>query len=385
MFQQRALHALTLCAALLLALVACDDFWPKEPIDPILGPAARIAWKQAGLASGRVSSDVDRAYFPGAHHDVWALNKSNGSVAWHSSTGLAGEITLGRGTVTSGPVVVVADGYLFAFNRQTGQRAWLFVGDSGDAPAQAIPTANDSMVFSGSKRGIAYGIDARTGLLKWRAPSPVSYPAFAFDPVVDGEDVFYGYGEADLGLRGGLAVFDATTGALRWFYDFTQHVPAQHTASCLGGVAVDASTVYATTQNGDIIALDRRAGALKWIIPSSNHLIGISLRYTALAQGVLVVGWSDGHIQGLDPATGQERWRIQPTLGSIFPAMVTDGTTAYATIAGGFQLAIDPLNGHIVWNAGLSPKVAYGFLGTASVDSDKLYIGGSTGLYAFWK
>lgn len=366
-------------AGALLAVSACHVASGVE--DGSLGVAARVAWRVAGDGRGRVAADPDRVYFPGRAHTLTAARTADGAVMWEVSTGLPTSETLGMGSTIAGSVVVLADGYLYAYDRVTGAPRWVFTGEPGTYPAQAVPVGNATMVYSGSSSGVTFGLHAETGQVAWRQASPVAYPVLAFDPVVDGDQVFFGFAEYG-GGRGGLAALDAATGALRWYHDFQQYVTPPQSARCRGSVAVSATTVYAWFERGDVIALDRHTGAVRWRQPGRVPGEGIDWRYSALVLGVLVVGSTDGHLEGLDPETGALLWERPLRQGSLLSPITASDSLVYFGTPGAL-FGIRARDGEIVWNAGLGPEGGLHLFGTAAYDAAHVYIGGATGLYAF--
>ena len=99
----------------------------------------------------------------------------------------------------------------------------------------------------------------------------------------------------------------------------------------------------------------------------------------------MIVGFVDGHAEGIDPKTGTVKWTTTLHDGSVFFPLVSDGQYAYAVTLGGHALAFDPASGAVVWNAGLADQLDYYLNGTAAVDANKVYVGGVSGLFAFHK
>jgi outer membrane protein assembly factor BamB len=280
----------------------------------------------------------------------------------------------------------MVDIYLYAFDRATGQRVWVFQGEPESNPANSNPAANDSLVFTGSGGGITWALRAATGDVVWRRPAPLPYPVLAVHPVVSEDLVFIGYTEPGAGERGALAALDARTGAVSWLHDFVPYVSSGQDAGCYGNVVVSQTTVYAWIGRGDVIALGRETGALQWHRPATHGLLGRVRRPLALVQGVLVVGSTDGHLEGLDPATGQQLWSRQLSYGSLNEPFVEDGTTVFVTVGGGHVAAIDPTTGATRWSRGLDGRSeSLGLWGPGAVDRERVYIGGSEGLFAFKK
>lgn len=357
----------------------------KEPLDPALGRAIDIVWRVPGSGAGRVTQDSRLVFFPG-ENEVVAVTKATGKVAWRSTTRAGGGGTVGFGTTVSGEVVVMVDVYLYAFDRSNGHPRWMFPGEPGAPPANADPTSNDSVVFSGSGGGVAWALRAGTGEVIWRRPSPVAYPAIALDPVVAGDQLFVGYSEMGAGTRGALVSLDAITGEVSWLHEFAQYVDTYQDANCQGNVVVDETRVYVWFGRGDVAALDRRTGAMLWRNPATHGLLGTVRRPLALARGILVVGSTDGHLEGLVPETGEMLWSRQLSFGSLNDRFAHDDRAVYVTISGGAVAAINPLDGSVVWSNGLGWRGEALYLwGPGVTDDENLYLGGGVGYFAFRK
>jgi outer membrane protein assembly factor BamB len=110
-----------------------------------------------------------------------------------------------------------------------------------------------------------------------------------------------------------------------------------------GCAALDAAAVYFLDVKFNLVALDRRNGALRWRVPlhnefsaggsvpdnpTFNHRAATPL----LIDGVLYVGSSDGGVYALDPATGHKLWRhdakapVYSGIGWQAPDTLTFGT-----------------------------------------------------------
>lgn len=173
------------------------------------------------------------------------------------------------------------------------------------------------------------------------------------------------------------------TGKLQWLFDLTPLASSPFSGvRSLGAFVVDRTTVYAWTEQGDLLALDRDSGSLKWLAAVPTTTRGINYRYSALADGTLVVGSLDGHLEGRNPATGEVRWSLTVSRGSLYGPAASDSTSAYFPIAGGHLVVVAARTGTIRWKI-LSETNSLGLSGTPGVDSALVYMGGSNALFAF--
>jgi outer membrane protein assembly factor BamB len=368
-------------AALLVIAVACDDPFRGGGPDPRSSKPGDVIWGVAGTGIGVVNMDAERVFFPGWEHELTAVEKKTGRLLWRATTPVT---TLQRsyGTAVAGSIVAYSDGLIFAFDRATGALRWTFGSDT-ILPGYAIPVTRGDTIFAGALRGDVYALDAATGHELWHRPSVPAYPAAAFDPVLDDDQLFVGYGErGGVTIRGGLAALDAATGEVQWYHDFAQYAPATESARCQGRVVVSSTTVFAWFESGDIVALDRQSGALKWRRPGNAP----GYRNSALARGVLFVTANDGHLEGLDPETGDTLWTVPFLgLGTVIYPLVTDGSIVYFTASGGHLAAIDPESGEAKWIVGPQTPPRLELNGTPAIGDSVLYVGGYNVLYAIRK
>ena len=89
---------------------------PEAAVDPEFGAGAALIWKARDSAAGRVSVDSALVFFPGIYSELIAVRKATGQVAWRSATSGGLPRTIGFGTAISGPVVVMLDVNLYAFD-----------------------------------------------------------------------------------------------------------------------------------------------------------------------------------------------------------------------------------------------------------------------------
>ena len=142
-----------------------------------------------------------------------------------------------------------------------------------------------------------------------------------------------------------------------------------------GALAVSGGVVYATTNYGEIIALDATNGAIRW-----RQRVGAALGAPTVSNGVLYVMGLDSQAWALTAETGQIRWTIPA--GDV-PSVLTGGAAPAITdryvllpFATGEIQAVFPGAGVRVW----SSFVAGGRLGTAyaainDITSDPVVVG----------
>jgi len=240
-------------------------------------------WQSPLVTGGRVvfaESDREAAY--GGELAVDALT---GATDWSTNTGYGiwspttvdptGAVLFqgtGNACLTDDPEPSDGcSGRVEAINAATGAVVWSYlVPDlSGDDDVPTAPVYDSGVVYSGSKDGMFFAIDATDGTVLW------SY---------------------DTGSRGDSGVFS--------------------TAVATGQV------LYWGGGDGNLRALNQSNGAAVWLRTIGPPLIASP----AMANGVLFVGDLAGVVHAIDPATGNDLWTA-PLAGAAYGSpTIADGT-----------------------------------------------------------
>ena len=139
--------------------------------------------------------------------------------------------------------------------------------------------------------------------------------------------------------------------------------------------------IYAAPSDGSLYALDQRTGGTLWSLPVES----IWDRGVTLHDDILVVCHRDASVAGVDAATGRELWRT--ALGDLNCQRdsVADGNDLYISttyvgpglkgspLTGAKLFKLNRSTGEIQWEV----KTETFLLQTASIDGDRLFVGGS--------
>jgi outer membrane protein assembly factor BamB len=245
------------------------------------------------------------------------------------------------GAVESSPLLVKNTLYFGSWDHRLyalavgGKRPvvrWTFTADDelDSSPAYAGGT-----IFVASNGGSVYGIDARTGRMRWHATSFSRFPR--------GREYFYAtpavaYGRVYIGNTDGTVyAFGASRGGLLW---------ARHVGSYVyTAAAVWRKRVYVGTYDGHVLALDAATGDVRWSYDAPAALHGAP----SIVAGLVYFSTC--------PTCGQSGSR-------------------YAKAGPRTTFALDARTGRLVWSfpdGQYSPLVA---------DRDRVYITGRTRIYA---
>lgn len=359
----------------------------------------RIVWEVPGNALLNIlpAFDGNAVYFATANHELVALSKIDGALRWRASTGVPGPYTAGTSVALAKDVAVIADIDVYAFDRASGTRRWIFRAGDDDETGNWLATDGDA-VYAPSLWGRLYKIDAANGALLWRTVLPGSTASGAstiksFHPTIYDGTVYVGFQNFGTNPKsGGLVAVDVATGSIKWVRNFEPGYPGASHGS-LGGAIQFGTAVITFSRDGRVYSLDAATGAVRWVAPWLHQTPTPTQlgsygddRYLGVIGSMVVATSGEGIWVGLDVATGLERWRRQTSmeLWSVKgPFVTTDGTSAFLTTASGEVLAVDPMTGNSIWRFG-GPylNVPGKFSAPPVVDGSRLYVAGHAGFYA---
>ena len=211
-------------------------------------------------------------------------------------------------TALPGVVYVGAGSYLYQLD-DGGRTLW--ATETGNQ--QSSPVLDETRVYIGSDRGILYAMNRKTGQVAWR-----------FTP-------------------GGTNTF--------------------LTRPALGG-----GRVYAEGTDNNVYAVDRATGTLRWKFTRPDGSLGYSSPWYT-RDGIYVCG--ESVLYYLDPATGQEKWRV-PVGGKSLSAPAEGGRRVFACGDGTGLNAFNSSTGKLLWNfAG----TAGDWLGSPLYAAGTVYVG----------
>jgi polyvinyl alcohol dehydrogenase (cytochrome) len=391
----------------------------------------------------------------GSHHnpDENALTPASVSklkVKWVFETG---------GDVSSQPAVVGGvvyfgswDGKEYAVDAKTGAKLWEYDCKQSTRTAAAYA---DGVVYFADAAGLLHAVDARTGAAKWKKridPHPAAVGTSS--PVVHEGRVYLGLSSREevipvtlktyhcCTFRGGVAAFDAATGAKLWRWYALADEPKEmgqdkrgrklfgpSGAAVWSTVSLDTATkrVIATTGNqytgpalkhaNSIVALDMTTGKEVWAYqaipkdiwnfdcantPDCDDLdvdFGTAPVFFKGPGGRRLVGagQKSGWMYALDAADGKLVWKTEVgpggKLGGIEFGLASDGERVYAAISNveeqlmkkvekprpGSVSALDGATGKIIWQTP-SPdgRANYGPITVTGRGNNRLVWAGST-------
>jgi outer membrane protein assembly factor BamB len=214
---------------------------------------------------------------------VFALDSRTGRILWEDRVG--GPIASSPAIVGDTAYVTSMDGYLTAYDVETGRRRWQF--STGGSPIESSPLVYDGRVYFGAWNGTVYAVDAARPRLIWshRMSDQVKGSAARA-----GERILIG------DYSGRVSALDAATGGELWSYTGGQRF--------YGGPGVSGNRMVIGDVGGAVIALDVRDGSELWRHSTGDWVYGSP----AIADGRVFIGSYDGQFQALRLEDGGVVW-----------------------------------------------------------------------------
>ncbi|MBI2300240.1 MAG: PQQ-binding-like beta-propeller repeat protein [Armatimonadetes bacterium] len=135
---------------------------------------------------------------------------------------------------------------------------------------------------------------------------------------------------------GDLYALDRATGAIRWRFATL--------AECVAGPCVDPSGVYVAATDGVVYALDP-AGGERWRYDGGRPFVAPPIRYGEL----LVAPAVDGTVHAVEAATGRLRWQVQAADYTIETAVCPAGDRLVVGAWDTFVRGLAAADGRVLW------------------------------------
>ncbi|MCT4701472.1 outer membrane protein assembly factor BamB [Enterobacteriaceae bacterium H20N1] len=246
------------------------------------------------LLSGGVTVEGAHVYVGSEKAQVFALNTSDGSIAWQSKA--AGEV-LSRPVVSDGLVLIhTSNGQLQAMNENDGAVAWTV---NLDIPAlslrgESAPAVAFGAAIVGGDNGRVSAVLMKQGQLIWQQRISQATGATEIDRLsdVDTTPVIVNGVVYALAYNGNLTALDLRSGQVMW----------KRELGSVNDFIVDANRIFLVDQNDRVIALNAEGGVTLW---TQSDLLHRNLTTPALYNGYLVVGDSEGYMHWINTDDGR--------------------------------------------------------------------------------
>jgi predicted lipoprotein with Yx(FWY)xxD motif/outer membrane protein assembly factor BamB len=301
-----------------------------------------------GAYGGAASTPLilgDTVYFQDLKANVFAIDLGSGNVKWSKMYNISAVVGPNGPAVGDGKVFVAKDLYhMAALDMKTGSELWStrvsYVNTTG---IDIQPTVYDGMVYTSTVPGTAdlfyapggvgfiYALDQATGVVKWN-----------FSTVTSG---MWGHPEVNSG--GGswyTPSIDTKTGTIYW--GIGNPAPFPGTKDWPSGSSRPGPNLYTDS----IVALDHRAGFLKWFTQVNPHdLFDFDFQISPILARANVSGrmrdtvigaGKMGRVYGFDRNTGEILWVAvvgEHNLNDQLDVLPAGSTTVAPAILGGVE------------------------------------------------
>lgn len=291
-------------------------------------------------------------YAVDSRQTLYAVDAASGRERWRFTKrrGVSYGPTLADGTlyIAAGTGVQAVDvntrteQWYYSFGYEYGKGL-----DRGEYHPGDAPTVHDGTVYAGTTGGVVHAVDAATGEKRWTFTAPARRPpgfeeigGLTYNDIAGAISVSNGTVFIS-SWNGHVYALDADTGRPRWTYDARDQLE--------GAVTVADGTVYATGDR-NLYALDAADGSLQWKLNTPEDEAQVARGSPAVADGTLYVGRGTSvenmNLAAVDAEDGTVRWETPAVLQMLANPSVANGVVY---VPAGRLLALDANTGSFRW------------------------------------
>lgn len=250
--------------------------------------------------------------------EVIALNETDGSIAWRAN--LSSEVL--SVPQSNGDIVLVQtlDDKVFALEQDTGEQRWLY---ESIIPALTLrgsssPILSNNVAVVGLANGKVVALNPDSGQMVWehRISTPQGRSELERMTDVDGDLLLVGDTVYATSLNGNVAAIEVATARIRW----------QKEISSYHGVDEGFSNIYLANDTDEIIALEQSSGNSAWIQGALDHR---KISAPVTFGNYVVVGDFEGYLHVLSQIDGRFVSRKKLDGDGLSSGMVARGDLLY--------------------------------------------------------
>lgn len=377
----RALGRLLLVGTILLSITSCNSFMTyigrnkgEQPAELQKFEAERKLEKRWSVSVGngqgkfynQLHPAIDREFIYAASADgvVVAVNRETGKTVWRNKTKqeISGAVGAGSGLVLFG----TREAEVFALDQLSGDILWR---SSVSSEVLSAPQTNGNVVVLQTVDGKLVALDSGTGKQRWtyETNNPALTLRGSSDPIVVNQMVIAGF------ANGMIAAVDSSNGFLRWEervaipqgrYDIERVIDVD------GQLFVSGTNVYASSYQGNLMALDIQTGRIVWGLEASS--------YQGIAQGFGNTYYVNdkSEVIALRNNTDEVVWENKDLRLRKVTAPRTMGNYVAVADSEGYLHLMSQVDGHFVARTRIDND---GVRSTLLTDSNSLYLYGNSG------
>jgi outer membrane protein assembly factor BamB len=308
-------------------------------------------------------------------------------LAWSyrtEGTFLTGSPVIAGGVVYAGTRDENGEGNsrIHAVDLATGKKLWDFAVPQSIHGSLAVA---DGLVFAPTLGSQLYAVDARTGVLRWKAvpeaaPAPNNQRTYGYySPTVASHTVLWPYQTRfGVGSQGVLKALDTRTGRQLWASPMSGATMSDGTPAVADGM------VFVGNETADrVLAYDLATGERRWT--GAETLGSWQDGVPTAAGGRVFIGANNG-ISARDARTGATLWTYRSpysslvSSGSTPSAPAVHGDVVYMGFPSGAVTALDARTGAVRWDRLLPGDIYHGGIGSSPVVAgDTVFVGSNNG------
>lgn len=253
--------------------------------------------------------------------EVWAVNPDSGDHKLVFKKDLVDKypqsyspsLAVGKdGTLLVGSV----DNHLYAIDPATGEEKWAFSTQSAITTTPVV--GDDGTIYVAQDSWTVYALDGKTGARIWEKTTTPGYS-------IQEDMSLTADGKLLVTAGSSLYCFDAATGELQWE---SEDLISRASRSSL--VPQD-DLVYLSSYQG-VHAVDMESGKTKWLAKTDKNT---RIAGQVAPDGLLYATCQDGRVLALDPATGEPCWSHQAE-GELYtdPTVTADHRLLFSSTDG---------------------------------------------------
>jgi outer membrane protein assembly factor BamB len=291
-------------------------------------------------------------YAVDSRQTLYAIDAASGRERWRFTKrrGVSYGPTLADGTlyIAAGTGVQAVDvntrteQWYYSFGYEYGKGL-----DRGEYHPSDAPTVHDGTVYAGTTGGVVHAVDAATGEKRWTFTAPARRPpgfeeigGLTYNDIAGAISVSNGTVFVS-SWNGNVYALDADTGQPQWSFDAKDQLE--------GAATVAGDTVYATGDR-NMYALDAADGILRWKLNTPEDEAQVARGSPAIADGTLYVGRGTSvenmNLAAVNAEDGTVKWEIPAVLQMLANPSVANGVVY---VPASRLLALDADTGSFRW------------------------------------
>jgi outer membrane protein assembly factor BamB len=319
----------------LLFLLLCFLF-------PLESHAQRVIWEvpTKGQVVASPVSDGENIYIGSRDHTFYAINPSDGKIAWQFD---AQRPIRSTAAIDDNKIAFLADGMLYVLNKANGSLLFTFETQGNQRVDRwdyydSSPVIHDGRIYFGSGDHHIYAVDLASGDKIWAFETGGVVHA---RPAIAGSNLYIG------SFDGYFYALHLADGSLKWKFDTIGHTYFTKGAVQRGAI-IQNGKVYFGSRDFNLYVLDAEKGHGRWNFMEPGSWV---IATPTLFDQKVYFGSSDSHrFQARDARNGRFVWELPLNMRVYGSAAVSaSDSTLYFGCFNGKLYVVDANTGKLNW------------------------------------